>query len=143
MKYKLVGDAQALQQDPDHKIVFLLAKYKCDPPKPGLPQVVSVRMVLSDQAPNFNGMVAHVSGHFGDDGTFHAQSISVPQIGFKATSREWLTPVVSSLLAIVFICVGIWVAFGHDPWWPGYIFLIAGLVLAAIAIYNFLKFVEK
>src|SRR2546421_11573980 len=101
MKYKLVGDAQALQQGSDHKIVFLLANYKCDPPKPGSPPVVSVRMVLSDQAPNFNGMVATVTGHFGADGTFQAQSISVPEIGFKASSLEWLTPVVLSLLAIV------------------------------------------
>ena len=140
MKYTLVGDAQALQQDPDHSIVFLLANYKCEPPKPGSPPVISVRMVLRTQAPNFNGMVATVTGRFATDGTFQAQSISVPEIGFKASSLEWLTTV---LLAIVCISVGIWSAFGRDPWRPGIVFIVAGTVVAAIAIYNILKFVKK
>jgi hypothetical protein len=143
MKYKIVGDAQGLQQDPDHRIIFLLANYKCEPPKPGSPPVVSARMKLSHQAPNFNGMVATVTGRFSVDGTFQAQSINVPEIGFKASSLEWLTPFFTLVGAILFIVVGVWSAFGRDPWRPGILFIIAGVVLMVIAIYNILNFVKK
>lgn len=136
MKYQVSGDAQGLQQDPTHEIVFLLANYKCQPPKSDLPTVISVRMQLSSQAPNFNGMKALVSGSFNKDGTFEAQSISVPEIGFKARTTSWFSVVFLLLFGSLFASVGIFLSFfGSDPTKFGLIFLAAGIGVIAYGIY--------
>ncbi len=109
-KYKIVGDAQALEQDSDHHITFLLANYKCEPPNPGAPQVIAVYMSLWERAPNFNGMSVTTIGSFNPhDGSFGATSISVPQIGYKASTYDfgWTFGLVLVAVGIFFIGIGV------------------------------------
>ncbi|CAB3715738.1 hypothetical protein LMG24238_04499 [Paraburkholderia sediminicola] len=153
--YKINGDAQEIRQDPADRsdssgemrnIIFLLANYKCEPARTGLPVMISVRMTLSKPAPSFEGMATEVTGKFGaEDGSFDAYSIFVPKILFR-DKNYWHQPfafIAGIIFGLIFIGVGIatllsWPGAG-GPWPIAAVFILIGLGIAGFATFRLIR----